>query len=623
MAKPNFTLPNKPAIKSGSILSYNYTDDFTFVPAPLTFNRDSAATRVNEKGLIEDVGYFGPELVQNGDFEQIGPDLVINGDFATNSNWNLGAGQWTISNGFAVADNASNNLHTSSPVATATGLQYKVTFTLQDVSQGYVKVGFSSHATTQFNSDGTYTLYIQSDGNRYLYFTPYGFTGKLTNVSVKEVGQNWTFGGTASISDGKATINSPSGEFAEIYQSSVLTIGNKYKLEYTLDKTSGDTQFVNGGTFILENGSNTIEFIATDKRVYFKRGAGSVISSIDNISVIEILGDKPRIDYSDSLTEPSLLLEPQSTNLFSYSEDFSQSVWDNEYGNQVINPNVEISPSGTLTADKLTVSSGTITERKLWYPQPTTVGLQYTFSVYIKAVSNQVNTGFISIANLDSHINQTFFTATDVWQRVVVTATSNSATSIRFLITGDPNCQIYIWGAQLEQGSYPTSYIPTFGSTATRLGETANNAGDVNVFNSEEGTLYAEIAALADNLTFRVLSVSDGSNNNTVKFGYRSDSNRIYAEVRSGGSSQAFLSYDVTDITDFNKVALKYKANDFALWINGAERATDTIGIVSVNLDTLNFDNGEGANDFYGKVRNVQVFNKALTDRELEILTIQ
>ena len=134
MAKPNFTLPNKPAIKSGSILSYNYTDDFTFVPAPLTFNRDSAATRVNEKGLIEDVGYFGPELVQNGDFSEIGPDLVINGDFATNSDWNLGAGQWTISNGFAVADNASNNLHTSNPVATATGLQYKVTFTLKESS---------------------------------------------------------------------------------------------------------------------------------------------------------------------------------------------------------------------------------------------------------------------------------------------------------------------------------------------------------------------------------------------------------------------------------------------------------------------------------------------------------
>ena len=101
MAKPNFTLPNKPAIKSGSILSYNYTDDFTFVPAPLTFNRDSAATLVNSQGLIEEVGYFGPELVQNGDFSEIGPELVTNGGFDTDSDWTKAAGA-TISNGRGV-----------------------------------------------------------------------------------------------------------------------------------------------------------------------------------------------------------------------------------------------------------------------------------------------------------------------------------------------------------------------------------------------------------------------------------------------------------------------------------------------------------------------------------------
>ena len=56
------------------------------------FNRDSAATRVNKEGLIEQVGYFGPELVQNGNFSELGPELVVNGDFATDSDWNLGTG---------------------------------------------------------------------------------------------------------------------------------------------------------------------------------------------------------------------------------------------------------------------------------------------------------------------------------------------------------------------------------------------------------------------------------------------------------------------------------------------------------------------------------------------------
>ena len=117
--------------------------------------------------------------------EPLGEELVVNGDFSTDSDWNLGSGQWSISNGFAVADNSNNNLHTNLPVASSVGLLHKITFTLQDVTQGYVRVGFSDFNPTQFNSDGTYTLYIVSTGNRFLYFDPSGFTGKLTNVSVK------------------------------------------------------------------------------------------------------------------------------------------------------------------------------------------------------------------------------------------------------------------------------------------------------------------------------------------------------------------------------------------------------------------------------------------------------
>ena len=99
---------------------------------------------------------------------------------------------------------------------------------------------------------------------------------------------DWTLVGTATISNGKAHINSPSGEVAEIYQTNILEIGKSYILNCDLEKISGDTQFVNGGTFILNNGYNVIEFTANDVRVYFKRGAGSVISSIDNVSVKEV-----------------------------------------------------------------------------------------------------------------------------------------------------------------------------------------------------------------------------------------------------------------------------------------------------------------------------------------------
>ena len=96
MAKPNFILPNKPAIKAGSILSYNYTDDLKFAAEPLDFSRNSSATRVNEQGLIEEVGYFGPQLVQNGDFSQEGSELITNGDF---ENWTAdNPDNWTVLN---------------------------------------------------------------------------------------------------------------------------------------------------------------------------------------------------------------------------------------------------------------------------------------------------------------------------------------------------------------------------------------------------------------------------------------------------------------------------------------------------------------------------------------------
>ncbi len=94
---------------------------------------------------------------------------------------------------------------------------------------------------------------------------------------------------------------------------------------------------------------------------------------------------------------------------------------------------------------------------------------------------------------------------------------------------------VYVWGAMMEQKSFAASYIPTAGAAETRVGETCNNAGNANTFNSAEGVLYAEIAALADDLTFRLVSVSDGTNNNTVKLGYRSNSNNIYYEVYGEG----------------------------------------------------------------------------------------
>ena len=284
----------------------------------------------------------------------------------------------------------------------------------------------------------------------------------------------------------------------------------------------------------------------------------STATRVNSEGLIEdVASGLPRIDYTNGVG--SLLLEPQSTNLFLNSEILS-------------------------TQDVSTLNES------------------HTVSFY--------GTGSITFSG--THTGT--LTGTGINNRVTVTFTASSGT-LTCTVSGS------VKNAQIEKSSFATSYIPTSGSVTTRLTDLCSNSGSSDLINSTEGVLYAEISALADDLTFRVLSLSDGTNNNTVKFGFRSDSNKIYAEVRSGAASQAFLSYDVSDITDFNKVALKYKVNDFSLFINGIERQTDVGGNVPIGLNTLNFNRGDINNKFYGNVKSVAVYKEALTDAELTCLT--
>ena len=91
-----------------------------------------------------------------------------------------------------------------------------------------------------------------------------------------------------------------------------------------------------------------------------------------------------------------------------------------------------------------------------------------------------------------------------------------------------------------------------------------------------------------------------------------------------GNSTKADISYISSDITKNTKIALKYKQNDFALWVDGFKQGTDTNGITfpSGTLNSFDFnDNGTGGNPFYGKTKELAVFKEALTDAELESLT--
>lgn len=339
--------------------------------------------------------------------------------------------------------------------------------------------------------------------------------------------------------------------------------------------------------------------------------------TISNISVKEIQGDQPRLNYdiSNGVVQscPSLLLEPASTNIIPYSEDFSQSDWVKT--NSTILANQSISPDGTLNADLMTATAD---DARLEDVVGST-GVVVTQSIYVKSANGNDVSGQIDFAGA----NVVTFTANNEWQRVETTLTNTSINPrLRVRITNNGD-SIYVWGGQVEALSYATSYIPTNGASQTRAAESCNGAGNAATFNDSEGVLYAEISALANDLTNRGIAISDGTANNRVTMFYTNVSNAIQVKVVVGGANSLNNYIAISNISKYNKFALKYKQNDFSLFVNGIELIADSSGNTFANgtLTELAFDRGDGAEDFYGKVKDIRVYNEALTDAQLQTLT--
>ena len=339
------------------------------------------------------------------------------------------------------------------------------------------------------------------------------------------------------------------------------------------------------------------------KPLPFSFSRASIGTRVNKDGIIETMGqDIARIDYTDS-ADGVLLLEPSRTNLIAYSEDFTNG-WILD-GVTVLSDNL-ISPDGSLNADKITFVSG---NERLYYIISTSSAV---FSLYLKGENGKE----VRIRDASGFIANNI-TLTDKWERYdVFINQSNSNIQIENINSE----YVYTWGAQLEEGSYPTSYIPTSGSTLTRAAETCNNSGNSEVFNDSEGVLFGNIAAFANDGTSRRLSVSDGTTSNRVEVLYGTISDRIDFQVTAGGSFQG-SGFGLINADNFSKVALKYKVNDLAFWVNGFEVATDINATMPSGLDTMRFEDAAGSNDFYGKTKEIGYYNTALTDLELETLT--
>ena len=358
--------------------------------------------------------------------------------------------------------------------------------------------------------------------------------------------------------------------------------------------------------------------------------------------------DIPRIDYTNG--EPSILLEPSRQNEVTYSQDFTQSYWSKN--NVTVTSNQAISPEGIQNADKLIIDNGTVSiNGGLYKSRSSTANQDVSFSVFAKAGEFRYGTIAYGSTNAngfhfdleDGVILSTFtntFNYTNIgyemiaypngWYRLVVNTTElqqgvgrfigirphntiPTSTNNNYNSTGDGTSGILVYGAQIEVGSYATSLIHTSGSAVTRSADTANNAGNSDLFNDSEGVLYAELNFVNDT-TSKLISINDNSASNRILFGNFSDGNfKVFSQ-----SSDLIV---VSALSGYNKIAAKYKSGDFSLFVNGTEVGTSTSTILPTGLSELSFDNGAGGSVFYGDCKMVAVFKEALSDTELEKLT--
>ena len=272
-----------------------------------------------------------------------------------------------------------------------------------------------------------------------------------------------------------------------------------------------------------------------DPRITFTRASTATYFGADGL--LKTAGvNEPRFEYDPVTRQPKgLLIEEQRTNLLTYSEQFDNSAWSKH--NCTVTSNAAIAPNGTLSADKI-VENLNVSPQQIGIYKDNGGVLSagtYTWSVYVKAAGRNyaqvrmspqsggstywascivdLNNGVITKTEYQQY--SPIFSSVSIgqgWFRVSCTITttgtgagsfstvnpSNSADGLfgdygAVNYQGDGTSGIFIWGAQLEAGSFPTSYIPTTSAQVTRSGDAASIVGNnfLSWYRPDEGTFLA------------------------------------------------------------------------------------------------------------------------------------
>ena len=520
-----------------------YKEDTVYSQIPtdgsgdLSFTRASNGTRVNIAGLVEVCPW---NLVEQSE--------TFNTGWTINSYATVTSNSQTAPNGTLTADtlNAAANIYT----------------------------GVYQSLGTLPTNVYTYSIYGKAGTNNYLYLLSQGSGGERAffNLSTGVVG---------------ATQN--------IDSASIENVGNGW-YRCQIQKTGTGVEFFVGSSNIenvTPTASGTVYIWGTQMNI--GSTAKPYFPTTDRLNV-------PRLTYQNGGGGcPSLLLEKQSTNFVSYSEQFDNASWIKLNGS--VTANTSISPDGTQNADSFipNTTSGIHALRSNLFTQSATASHSWFVKAngYTKiAVRESELVGNYATFNLSTgtliSTNQTgsIQNLGNGWYRctlVDTTTGANAQTSIVVLpdsyTSGDPivvnwsgdgTKGVFAWGAQVEISSYPTSYIPTTSSSATRVADACFKTGISSLIGQTSGTMFIDtyVGNETDEVYGWLQASLSGNPNDSIQINRAGSS--IQAQIYNGASVDGIITGGTVAKGQRIKVAVGYANNDLVLYLNGTQIGVDT-----------------------------------------------
>ena len=344
----------------------------------------------------------------------------------------------------------------------------------------------------------------------------------------------------------------------------------------------------------------------------------------------------PRFDYDPATLAPKgLLIEEQRTNLLTYSEQFDNAVWVKGAGVTVTNNQVA-APDGTITADLITSP-----QDQGCYENLLSVGngITVTNSIYIKAGTatqllfrDDLGTGRHIVINpatgqitgsSGTILSSGSSSMGNGWYRYYMTYVTDSVNARNWIRNNTAGTlTYYTWGAQLEAGAFPTSYIPTTSAAVTRAADNASMTGTnfSSWYNQSEGAFVT--SSIGSSTSGFIVSANNGTTAERVQVSYGSGSGgNINLTVTDGGVLQAQPLIGSITPTNLNKTAATYKLDDFALSVNGITPAVDTLGNIATP-DRLTIGmSGAGVTQINGWIQYINYYPTRLPNGTLRGMT--